>query len=182
MRCPKCNNPIHPSEADCPHCGAERVPRRVIFGEGKEFRLTPEEESFELGDPSETRDWNFSQERRVESSPPIAEAPKTSQRAHWGGFMRRGWAFLIDAVVIGLLSTVMGAISLVGYKVGLAAHGRSITWQNAMPLMAMLTWGSIALATIYFVMFHGMEGRTIGKWLLGLRVVGGEERPVTYKQ
>jgi uncharacterized RDD family membrane protein YckC len=46
----------------------------------------------------------------------------------------------------------------------------------------MLTWGWIGLATVYFVMFHGMEGKTIGKWMLGLRVVGTEDRPVSYKQ
>jgi uncharacterized RDD family membrane protein YckC len=183
MQCPKCNSPIHPSEAGCPHCGAERPPRRVIFGEERgEFRLTPEEESFELSDPPETTDWNFSQERRLESSPPVVETPQRSKKGRWGGFMRRAWAFLIDAVVLILLATIMGAISLIGYKVGLAAHGRPVTWQNVMPLMAMLTWGWIGLATIYFVMFHGMEGKTIGKWMLGLRVVGTEERPVSYKQ
>src|SRR5215471_8477890 len=79
MQCPKCNSPMHPSEAGCPHCGAERPPRRVIFGEEKaEFRLTPEEESFELGDPPEATDWNFSHERRLEPNPPVTEIPQTS--------------------------------------------------------------------------------------------------------
>ena len=183
MQCPKCNSPMHPSEAGCPHCGAERPPRRVIFGEEKaEFRLTPEEESFELGDPPEATDWNFSHERRLEPNPPVTEIPQTSKKPQWGGFMRRAWAFLIDAVVLILLGTVMGGLSLIGYKVGLTAHGRPVTLQNAMPLMVMLTWGWMGLATVYFVMFHGMEGKTIGKWMLGLRVVGTEDRRVTYKQ
>jgi uncharacterized RDD family membrane protein YckC len=76
----------------------------------------------------------------------------------------------------------MGAICLIGYKVGLAAHGRPVTWQNVMPLMTVLSWAWIGLTTIYFVMFHGMEGKTIGKWMLGLRVVGIEERTITYRQ
>ena len=182
MQCPRCNSSIHPSEARCPHCGAERPPRRVLFREDREeFKLTAEEESFELGDPPETTDWHFLQERRLESSQPFA-IPEAQPKGRWGGFMRRGWALLIDAVVLVLLSTVMGAISLIAYKVGLTAHGRSVTWQNATPLLVMLTWGWIGLATGYFVMFHGMEGKTIGKWALGLRVVGSEERPVTYRQ
>ena len=40
----------------------------------------------------------------------------------------------------------------------------------------------MALATIYFVVFHGMEGKTVGKWLLGLRVVGVNQRPITYRR
>ena len=184
MQCPKCNSSIHPSEARCPHCGAERPPRRIIFGEEREeFKLTPEENSFELGDPPQIKDWHFSQERRSELSQPVTTTVETlNPRGRWGGFLRRAWALLIDAVVLVVLATVMGVLSLIAYKVGLAAHGRSVTWQNAMPLITMLTWGWIGLATGYFVMFHGMEGKTIGKWLLGLRVVGAEEQSVTYKR
>ncbi len=184
MQCPKCNSSIHPSEARCPHCGAERPPRRIIFGEEREeFKLTPEENSFELGDPSQIKDWHFSQERRLELSQPVTTTVETlNPRGRWGGFLRRAWALLIDAVVLVVLATVMGVLSYIAYKVGLAAHGRSVTWQNAMPFITMLTWGWIGLATCYFVMFHGMEGKTIGKWLLGLRVVGAEEQSVTYKR
>ena len=184
MQCPKCNSPIHPSESTCPHCGAERPPRRVILGAQKaEFALKPDEEdSFELGEPEETPSWNFSQEQRPEPIQPFETKPETIERAHWGGFMRRGWAFLIDAFVVIVLAILMGVVSLIGYKVGLAAHGRPVTWQNAMPLMAVLSWAWVGLATIYFVMFHGMEGKTIGKWMLGLQVVGVEERTVTYRQ
>ena len=184
MQCPKCNSSIHPSEARCPHCGAERPPRRVIFGEEREeFKLTPEENSFELGDPPQIKDWHFPQERRLESGQPFTATVETSnQKGRRGGFFRRAWALLIDAVVLVLLGTVMGVLSHIAYKVGLAAHGRSVTWQNAMPLITMLIWGWIGLATGYFVMFHGIEGKTIGKWLLGLRVVGAEGQSVTYKR
>src|SRR5262249_62315039 len=106
MQCPKCNSPMHPSEAGCPHCGAERPPRRVIFGEEKaEFRLTPEEESFELGDPPEATDWNFSHERRLEPHPPASEIPPTPQKPPWGVFIRRSPAVLHEALRSRLLGS-----------------------------------------------------------------------------
>jgi uncharacterized RDD family membrane protein YckC len=64
----------------------------------------------------------------------------------------------------------------------LTAHDRSISWSNAAPLMTFLTFAWMGLTTAYFVVFHGMEGKTIGKWLLGLRVVGPDQASLTYRQ
>jgi len=38
------------------------------------------------------------------------------------------------------------------------------------------------LATVYFVLFHGMDGKTIGKWFLSLRVVGAERERIGYRR
>jgi uncharacterized RDD family membrane protein YckC len=46
----------------------------------------------------------------------------------------------------------------------------------------LVVFGVIGLATIYFVLFHGMEGKTIGKWLLGLKVVGKEQGTITFRR
>ena len=48
--------------------------------------------------------------------------------------------------------------------------------------MTFLTFAGMGLTTAYFVVFHGMEGKTIGKWLLGLRVVGPDQASLTYRQ
>jgi uncharacterized RDD family membrane protein YckC len=190
MHCPSCKGPIHPSEARCPHCGVERPPRR-FFGTTREpFELTSEDESVELADSSESKDWNFPLERTPESNPYFTESaqkrkekiPQTSEQVRWGGFWRRGFAFLVDAVVVILLSTLMFLLSFIGYKVGLAGHGRSISWETATPLILILTCGWIVLATVYFVMFHGMEGKTIGKWMFRLRVVGADQSAITYRR
>jgi uncharacterized RDD family membrane protein YckC len=184
MKCQNCEATILPSDERCQSCGAVPLRRRVFSGSKREdFTLTAEEERFELGDISETEEWQMSSERRRELDRPRAEASTpSSPETQWGGFFRRTWAFGLDVIVIAALSIVMGMMCYVGYKVGLSAHGRALTWEHSTPLVVLLTWASLGLATGYFVVFHGIGGKTIGKWFLGLRVVGAERSPITYRR
>ena len=155
----------------------------MFGGKREEFALTPDEESLDLGGSAEPEDWQFPRERRAEPAQRPAEAASSSiTEIRWGGFFRRAFAFLVDIAMIVLLVSIMGSLSYIGYKVGLSAYGRSINLQNSTPLFVFLTFAWVGLATVYFVVFHGMEGKTIGKWLLGLRVVGAERRGITYRQ
>jgi len=155
----------------------------MFGGKREEFALTPDEESLDLGGSAEPEDWQFPRERRAEPAQRPAEAASSSiTEIRWGGFFRRALAFLVDVAMIVLLVSIMNALSYIGYKVGLSAYGRSINLQNSTPLFVFLTFAWVGLATVYFVVFHGMEGKTIGKWLLGLRVVGAERRGITYRQ
>lgn len=183
VRCPNCDCPIEESDTQCPHCGAKQLNRRVILGvRREEFSLTPDD-PYELGDDREPDELPMVPQGKAETEYRAAEAARAPvKEVRWGGFFRRFFAFLLDVVAIVLLVSVMGLLSTIGYKVGLSGHGRSITWHNAVPLVFLLTWGSIFLATLYFVVFHGGEGKTIGKWLLGLRVVGPEQSAVTYSR
>ena len=183
MKCQNCESPLLPADERCPNCGAIPLRRRVFSGGRREdFALTAEEEPFELCDSFETEDWQIS-ERMSESDRPATETPSRSSReAQWGGFFRRTWAFGLDIMVIAALSIVMFFMCYVGYKVGLSAHGRALSWEHSTPLLVLLTWASLGLATAYFVVFHGIGGKTIGKWLLGLRVVGAERSPITYRR
>lgn len=184
MNCQNCEYPILPSDEKCPHCGALPLRRRVTLGARREeFVLTREEEPFELGDVAEAEDWKSSVEQQPEPARPVAEPLRESApAAKYGGFLRRGCAFVLDIVVILALSVAMFYMCYVGYKVGLSAHGRVLNWEHSMPFLVLFTWGGIGLATAYFVVFHGMEGKTVGKWLLGLRVVAAERRAVTYRR
>ena len=100
----------------------------------------------------------------------------------WGGFFRRACAFFVDVVVLLLLSSVLFYLAYVGYKVGLAAHQQTLLAEKREGFFRILifAWGSLVIG--YFVLFHGMEGQTVGKWLLGLRVVGDHQGPITYQQ
>lgn len=184
MNCQNCEYPILPSDEKCPHCGAIPLRRRVTFGNRREeFALIREEEPFELGDVARAEDWESSVQPKAEPSysatkptlPPISQT-------HYGGFFRRACAFGIDTIVVFALSVIMFFMCYVGYKVGLSAHGRVLSWEHSMPFLMLFTWGWIGLATAYFVVFHGIEGKTIGKWLLGLRVVAGDLGSITYRR
>jgi uncharacterized RDD family membrane protein YckC len=184
MKCQNCDSPILPSDERCQNCGAIPLRRRVFSSARREeFTLTAEEEPFELGDSSETEDWQISSERRWKTDRPATETPSPSSReTHWGGFFRRAWAFGLDVIVIGALSIVMSSMCYVGYKVGLSAHSRTLNLEHSTPLVVLLTWACLGLATAYFVVFHGIGGKTIGKWLLGLRVVGADRSPISYRR
>ncbi|HZD40727.1 MAG TPA: RDD family protein [Terriglobales bacterium] len=198
MECPNCAGTVQPDSRQCPHCGANLSPQRVIVGKKHEaFSLTPDDEPFKLGDEIEADVWRIDPEPavdlrdQVDSEPSQVESEaaraKTEsfsggEQVEWGGFVRRAGALLIDGTVILLLAAVMFSLSTIGYKVGLAAHGKKIGWQNVGVLAALFLWGGIGLSAVYFVVFHGMDGRTIGKWLLGLRVVGPQRGAISFRQ
>ena len=65
MNCQNCEYPILPSDEKCPHCGAIPLRRRVAFGaKREEFKLTREEEPFELGEIDEAEDWRSPVEQK----------------------------------------------------------------------------------------------------------------------
>jgi len=182
MRCPNCEAVVFASEERCLRCGANLLRRRVFFGRPGAFALTPEE-PFELGERSEREEWRFGRGEKIDRDDQTgAKNEIATIKIRWGGFFRRACALIIDCLVVLALSALMVYLSYIGYKVGLSAHGRSVTWENSTVLVALLAFACVALASVYFVMFHGMEGKTIGKWLLGLRVVGAEQGAVTYKR
>jgi uncharacterized RDD family membrane protein YckC len=110
------------------------------------------------------------------------KAEERDGEIRWGGFWRRASAFFVDSVVLGLLSLLLFYSAYVAYSVGLAAHYRALSWNRLEGFFRLLIFAWTLLVTGYFVLFHGMEGKTIGKWLLGLRVVGVRQEPITYSQ
>jgi uncharacterized RDD family membrane protein YckC len=185
MKCQNCEALVLASDEYCAKCGAKLLHRRVFPSAPKreEFTLTQEEPSAEFETQTEHDDW------RIESTPEFPAAPQRVEwpgepivDVRWGGFFRRAGACLIDLMVIILLFALMGLMAYIGYKVGLAAHDRLISWTNAAPLMTYLSFAWVGLTTAYFVVFHGMEGQTIGKWLLGLRVVGEGQARLTHRR
>jgi uncharacterized RDD family membrane protein YckC len=109
-------------------------------------------------------------------------APERAEEIRWGGFWRRLSAFSIDLLIIDILSSLLFYLSYVGYSVGLAAHGRELSSENLNFFLLILFFAWLSLVAGYFILFHGMEGRTIGKGLRGLRVVGANRSRITYRQ
>ena len=195
MNCQNCDEPVLVSDERCEKCGAKLL-HRVFLGvpKAENFSLTAEEEAArELDEPEDAAassgDWGFPPRTSAADhtdvrphAPVFSTESEVEPEVRWGGFFRRLSAFVVDFLVLVLLSALMGFMAYVGYKVGLAAHDRPISWNTAAPLVSFLTLAGMGLATIYFVVFHGMEGKTVGKWLLGLRVVGVDQRPISYRR
>jgi len=183
MKCQNCDTEVPDDSERCEKCGAKLLVRRVVLGlpRNEDFTLTAEAEPSAVDETVEHDEWQFParSEAPAASAEALIEAPPAIR---YGGFFRRIGAFIVDASAILLLSTLMGAMAYIGYKVGLAAHGRVVSWDNATPLIAFLTVGALVLAAGYFVVFHGMNGQTIGKWMLGLRVVGAARQPISYRR
>jgi uncharacterized RDD family membrane protein YckC len=112
------------------------------------------------------------------------EKKEQDEAARWGGFFRRCSALLVDIFVLCLFSLPLFYLSRVAFLVGLAAHRRSIAWewQTAEDLLPVVGIAWLFLVCAYFVLLHGMDGRTVGKWLFGLRVVNTHGEPITYTQ
>jgi len=194
MNCQNCDAPVLTSDERCEKCGAKLLHHRVFLGvpKAENFTLTAEEpqrEADETEAPPARPPWQFppraqvTEQSEVRRAAPWLVAPiEADADVRWGGFFRRLGAFIVDFLVLALLSSLMGAMAYIGYKVGLSAHHRFISWNTAGPLVSLLTLAWAGLATVYFVTFHGMEGKTIGKWLLGLRVVGVDRRPISYRR
>lgn len=186
MNCQNCDAPVSVADERCPKCGAKLLHRRVFFGAPKpaDFTLTADEPVNDLEELSPEEASALVFPPQVEhAAPPASAAPAIVATAPlYGGFWRRLGAFVIDAALILLLSVVMAIMAYVGYKVGLAAHNRGVSLGNAGPLMLLLTVAGIFLTTAYFVVFHGMDGQTVGKRVFHLRVVGADGQQISYRR
>ena len=184
MRCPQCDSLLTQNTGICSHCKTQFVPKRIRLNPSeKDFVLQVEEnETDRFDDSSNQIGWTTPASAATARQKAIDTASPETYTAPWGGFMRRACAFIVDGVMISLLGSLMLLLAYVGYKVGLTAHGKSLTVDNSQALAFILTLGWIGLSAGYFVILHGSEGQTIGKWLLGLRVVGAERGAVTHGQ
>jgi uncharacterized RDD family membrane protein YckC len=185
LKCQNCEAPVVADDDLCGKCGAKLLHRRVLFGMPKpeNFSLTAEEDNTDIDTDGETVDWQFptkAEMTKLGTRPMPPVLPEVDVR--WGGFFRRACALIVDLIVVSLLSGIMGAMAYVGYKVGLGAHGLVITGDNAAALFAILTIGWLGLTGTYFIVLHGLGGQTVGKAMLGLRVVDVDRHSPTFRQ
>jgi uncharacterized RDD family membrane protein YckC len=90
-----------------------------------------------------------------------------SIRVRPGGFWRRALALGIDLVVVRLLVAVGGLIGMALRPLTLVAEAFWYAYLLVVP-------------AAYFVVSHGTDGQTIGKWLLGARVVAVSGEAIGY--
>jgi len=185
LKCQNCEAPVVAADELCDRCGAKLLHRRVLMGVPKpeNFSLIAEENQPDVEEDAGRDDREFPSRAELAGFGKLTlPTPDPMSGVRWGGFFRRAYALSIDLLVIALLSSIMGAMAYVGYKVGLGAHGQVISGDNAAALFAILTLGWLGLTTAYFIVMHGLGGQTIGKMLVGLRVVDVDRQPPSFRQ
>ena len=113
------------------------------------------------------------------SSEVATPANRAGARVRVAGFWRRAIAFAVDGAVLGVLFGALTALTSVflrrplphlsqlgpDYLVDVAVNGDALTL-TALGLF-------VALTLAYFAVFHGLVGQTVGKRLVGIRVIDG---------
>jgi uncharacterized RDD family membrane protein YckC len=91
----------------------------------------------------------------------------------YGGFWRRFWACMLDGIVLGFASMLV-------YGAGIVIV-RYISPEIEDPVKALLIPQLVAntlIKAFYFIYFHALTGQTVGKFVLGLKVVNRDGNPI----
>ncbi|HWT24755.1 MAG TPA: RDD family protein [Solirubrobacteraceae bacterium] len=111
---------------------------------------------------------------------PTATAPYGTGTYELAGWWSRVAAALIDGLIIGvgglLLMAVVGAVFSVGF---FASEEAGVV---AVIIGLMLAFAAFAVIALLYApwMMSGTDGRTLGRMAVGIRVVRGNGRPVTF--
>lgn len=104
--------------------------------------------------------------------PPVWDAtPPGSTPVGYGGFWIRVVAYIIDVILVGLvLSVVMGIFGL-----------RQVNTEDLSDIDPTVNLLTILVFWLYFALLESSErGATVGKMAMGLRVVTGEGKRLTF--
>jgi len=93
---------------------------------------------------------------------------------HYGGFSRRILAFLIDNALLQVAVMIVFILGLlmVGYEIDVEGD------IGISSLLASYYATAVVMNLFYFTWFHGITGQTIGKRILGLKVIRTTGEPV----
>jgi uncharacterized RDD family membrane protein YckC len=96
---------------------------------------------------------------------------RAAAEVRYAGFVVRVAAFLIDGAVLFAFSLPLTAAGYLGIRAGLLALGQGDAIEADETLMTFFTAAWLAMGAVYFTTLHRATGQTIGKALLGLRVL-----------
>jgi uncharacterized RDD family membrane protein YckC len=101
----------------------------------------------------------------------------------YGGFWRRGVAFLIDKTILFFISLMLFFIGILAMSLGFASGDDVLSIETFTKLTSnfMISYCTMTLLlnVIYFTYFHGTTGQTLGKKIFGLKVVQKTGEPMT---
>ncbi len=88
------------------------------------------------------------------------------------GFVTRMFAFIIDLGVIAAIVAIGGGVSTL---IDAAIQGMGL--QPTIDMTVIYVWMIPFIFAAYYTMFWSLTGRTIGKWFMGLRIIGRDGLP-----
>ncbi len=186
--CRSCGGRIRPVHDRCPWCGSPR-PRADVEatvadadGDGLRDPEPPGDEEPAFAAPAPLGDEpafaaSLGSPAEVAASATLAAAANTSRVEAAAPLLRRGAAFALDLALLAALDGFLRLVSIVAIAAAGALSGRSPA-APARLAEALSISGGWALFLGYFALLHAGGGQTLGKALLGIRVVRADGRPL----
>lgn len=115
----------------------------------------------------------------------IASAFMAQVDLHYAGFWRRFFAFVIDVALLVFLAVIFGSIAIAA-NTFIPPHPESLLdyLYGALVILVVISSALVAGSTflLYFPVLEGRFGQTLGKRLLGLRVLKEDGLPIGFRE
>lgn len=90
---------------------------------------------------------------------------------NYAGFVTRLVAFIIDQIIVGAMIFLIGVVARYVYGMFNVNEWLGIERLSTIIMAAIVVLLSISVVLIYFLGFWQLSGQTVGKWLMGVRIV-----------
>ena len=210
MKCKRCRVQVPDDVDTCPNCGQDLTSLRQLLKNFFEEDLNrPGDSSIHPPSPEDIQslkkidDPRFLREMRgiQDSTPPehdggfsLAEAlseeetdkeleqPTSLEGAQRGGFWIRYLAFTLDHLILLLTLAIFVVLGFLAVEFGRGEIRGIPSLQQAGFILFPLIPLALVLGLSYFTYFHGAWGQTIGKMIVGLKVVQVDGQPLTFSR
>jgi len=209
MKCKRCLAQV-PDDVDiCPNCGQDLTSLRQLLknfyaeepSQSSDSGLTPskpegtllpgKKESPLRKDPRVVldsdkpgHDQEFSLADALSAEEPTEEEEEAViwEGPRRGGFWLRSMAFVIDHLILLFTLAIFTVVGFLAAEIGSGGAREFFFYQQARIVLPILLPLAIVLVIAYFAFFHGAWGQTIGKMILGLRVVKTDGQPLSFSR
>jgi len=198
--CAECGTPLPPADTTIHPGETFRDPDDLSFpaehdpGARRRSSVGPlhaVEPPSELSLPDDDREPRFLDSRRpkpLDATPTMRDIASNlrpddarAERAvpvRYAGFIRRGFAFVIDLIVLGIFTVPLTVAGLAAVRTALAFADLPRSFATDDALTPLLGAGCSAMFIAYFTILHAGGGQTIGKAALGIGVRSADLRTI----
>lgn len=110
----------------------------------------------------------------------MREGVGTADSTVYGGFWRRFLAVILDAIILSIaMFPIRMLMSMIGLGIAIPRFGATPLETFSAAYFSLATGVSFALAIVYHVYFISQKGATLGKMIVGVKVVTATGGPVS---